>query len=94
MVAIQRSFKSAAVASLMLMSFAPAIMGFMLTGERLAQAGMWPLAWELNALAVPLLHSTTPMAPFAAVAALELALTLAVLAICALRLRSEAILSR
>ena len=49
---------------------------------------------QMNALAVPLLHSTTPMAPFAAVAALELALTLAVLAICALRLRSEAILSR
>lgn len=88
-----KNFKDAQ-SYLMLMSFAPAIMGFMLTGERLAQAGMWPLAWELNALAVPLLHSTTPMAPFAAVAALELALTLAVLAVCALRLRSEAILSR
>ena len=76
------------------MSFAPAILGFVMTGERLAKAGIWPLTWELNALAGPLLNSTTPSAPFATVAALELGLTFIVLAICAYRLRSEAILSR
>jgi sodium transport system permease protein len=88
-----KNFKDAQ-SYLMLMSFAPAIVGFVMTGERLAQAGMWPLAWELNALAVPLLRSTTPAVPFAMIATLELALTFGVLVICAYRLRSEAILSR
>jgi sodium transport system permease protein len=88
-----KNFKDAQ-SYLMLMSFAPAVFGFVMTGERLAQAGMWPLAWELAALSGPLLKSTTPTAPFAAVAALELALTFTVLVVCAFRLRSEAILSR
>lgn len=88
-----KNFKDAQ-SYLMLMSFAPAILGFVMTGERLAKAGIWPLTWELNALAGPLLNSTTPSAPFATVAALELGLTFIVLAICAFRLRSEAILSR
>jgi sodium transport system permease protein len=88
-----KNFKDAQ-SYLMLMSFAPAILGFVMTGERLAQAGVWPLAWELNALAGPLLNSTTPSAPFATVAAIELAATLLLLVVCARRLRSEAILSR
>jgi sodium transport system permease protein len=88
-----KNFKDAQ-SYLMLMSFAPAVAGFALTGERLAQAGMWPLGWELNALAVPLLKSTTPVAPFATVAGIELAATIITLVICAYRLRSEAILSR
>jgi sodium transport system permease protein len=88
-----KNFKDAQ-SYLMLMSFAPAVAGFAMTGERLAQAGMWPLAWELAALSGPLLNSTTPTAPFATVAGLELALTFVVLVVCAFRLRSEAILSR
>ncbi|NOT41551.1 MAG: ABC transporter permease, partial [Alphaproteobacteria bacterium] len=88
-----KNFKDAQ-SYLMLMSFAPAIFGFVMTGERLAKAGLWPLAWELNALAGPLLNSTTPSAPFATVAAIELAATLLLLFVCAGRLRSEAILSR
>lgn len=88
-----KNFKDAQ-SYLMLMSFAPAVLGFVMTGERLAQAGLWPLAWELAALSGPLLKSTTPTAPFATVAALELVLTFTVLAVCAYRLRSEAILSR
>lgn len=88
-----KNFKDAQ-SYLMLMSFAPAVVGFVMTGERLAQAGLWPLAWELNALAGPLLKSTTPSAPFATVAVLELALTFTVIVVCAFRLRSEAILSR
>jgi sodium transport system permease protein len=88
-----KNFKDAQ-SYLMLMSFAPAVVGFVMTGERLAQAGYRPLAWELAALSGPLLKSTTPTAPFATVAALELALTFTVLVVCAYRLRSEAILSR
>lgn len=79
---------------LTLLSFAPVVAGFVVSGERLAQVGLWPLAWELNALAVPLLRSTTPVAPFTQLAAIELALTFALLALCAQRLRSEAILSQ
>lgn len=88
-----KNFKDAQ-SYLMLMSFAPAVLGFVMTGERLAQAGMWPLAWELAALSGPLLKSTTPTAPFETVAALEIALTFTALVVCAYRLRSEAILSR
>ena len=88
-----KNFKDAQ-SYLMLMSFAPAVLGFVMTGERLAQAGLWPLAWELAALSGPLLKSTTPSAPFAMVVAIELALTFTVLVVCAFRLRSEAILSR
>jgi len=88
-----KNFKDAQ-SYLMLMSFAPAVAGFVMTGEKLAQAGLWPMAWELAALSGPLLKSTTPTAPFATVAALELALTFIVLVVCAYRLRSEAILSR
>jgi sodium transport system permease protein len=79
---------------LTLLSFAPVVAGFAVSGERLAQVGVWPLAWELNALAVPLLKSTTPVVPFPQLAAIELALAFALLALCAQRLRSEAILSQ
>jgi hypothetical protein len=79
---------------LTLMSFAPVVAGFVISGERLAQAAIWPLAWELNALAVPLLGSTTPVAPFAQLAAVEIGLAFALLVVCAGRLRSENILSQ
>lgn len=79
---------------LTLLSFAPVIAGFMATGDKLAQVGLWPLGWELNALAVPMLRSTTPGMPFEQLAAIELALTFALLALCAQRLRSETILSQ
>ena len=88
-----KNFKDAQ-SYLTLMSFAPVVAGFVVTGERLAQAGLWPLAWELNALAVPLMRSTTPAAPFAELAALELGATFILLVLCAYRLRSERILSQ
>lgn len=88
-----RNFKDAQN-YLMLLSFAPAIVGFMLTGERLAKAADWPFAWELSALSGPLLGAPAPATPFVVIAAIELALTAAILAFCARQLRSEAILSQ
>jgi len=88
-----RNFKDAQ-SYLTLMSFVPVVAGFVISGERLAQAGVWPLAWELNALAVPLLGSTTPVAPFAQAAAVEIGAAFALLTLCAQRLRSEKILSQ
>jgi sodium transport system permease protein len=88
-----KNFKDAQ-SYLTLLSFAPVVAGFVVTGERLAQAGVYPLAWELNALAQPLLRSSTPVAPFGQLAAIEIALTFALLIVCALRLRSEKILSQ
>lgn len=88
-----KNFKDAQ-SYLTLMSFVPLIAGFVISGERLAQAGIWPLAWELNALAVPLLGSSTTVGPFAQLAAVEIGLAFALLAICARRLRSEKILSQ
>jgi sodium transport system permease protein len=87
-----RNFKDAQN-YLMLLSFAPAVIGFALTGERLEAASSWPLAWELSALSGPLLGAPSPSVPFAAIAAMELALTALLLLFCARRLRSEAILS-
>ncbi len=87
-----RNFKDAQ-SYLMLFSFAPAIMGFALTGERLAQAAGWPLAWELNALSGPLLGAPSPAVPFATIAVIEIVIAAIVLVLCARRLRSEAILS-
>lgn len=88
-----KNFKDAQ-SYLTLMSFIPIVAGFVVTGERLAQAGVWPLAWELNALAVPLMRSATLVAPFERLAAFELGLTFAMLVLCAFRLRSEKILSQ
>lgn len=87
-----KSFKDAQ-SYLTLMSFAPVVAGFVVTGERLAQAGLFPMAWELNALTVPLMQSTTPVAPFHLLAGVELAITFALLGLCAYRLRSEGVLS-
>lgn len=87
-----RNFKDAQ-SYLMLISFVPAVAGFMLTGERLAAAANWPLAWEMNTLAGPLLGAPPTSVPFAVIAAIELALVAALLALSARRLRSEAILS-
>lgn len=88
-----KSFKDAQ-SYLTLMSFAPVVAGFAVTGEKLAQAGYYPLAWELNALAVPLLNSTTPVAPFPILVGVELLVTAGLLALCAYRLRSEGVLSQ
>lgn len=79
---------------LMLLSFAPAIAGFVFIGEKLAKAEQWPLIWELNALAAPMLGAAAPETPFAVIAASELAITMVLLVICAYRLRSEGILSK
>ena len=87
-----RNFKDAQ-SYLMLLSFVPAVVGFMLNGERLVAAAGWPLAWEMNALAGPLLGAPPTSVPFALIAAMELALVAALLALSARRLRSEAILS-
>lgn len=87
-----RNFKDAQN-YLMLFSFLPAVVGFALTGERLALAAGWPLGWEFNALSSPLLGAPPPAVPFAAIAAIELGLAALVLLLCTRRLRSEAILS-
>lgn len=87
-----RNFKDAQN-YLMLFSFLPAVVGFALTGERLALAAGWPLGWELNALSGPLLGAPPSGVPFVAIAAVELGLTALVLVLCTRRLRSEAILS-
>ncbi len=61
------SFKDAQ-SYLTLFAFVPAVAGFVLSGERLAAASGWPLGFELNALAVPLLGSTASATPFGMVA--------------------------
>ena len=61
-------------------------------GKQDVDVAMWPIAWELKALAVPLLGSTTVLAPFALVAALELAAVAAILLAAARRLTSERVL--
>lgn len=88
-----KNFKDAQ-SYLMLLSFAPAIVGFMMTGEYLAKAAHWPVVWEMNALQVPLLQSASPAVAFSAIVQVELGLTFVVLVLCALRIRSEAILSK
>lgn len=88
-----RNFKDAQ-SYLMLLSFVPAIVGFVMTGEYLAKAASWPIGWEMSALSVPLLQSLSPATTFGTMALFELGLTGAVLVICALRIRSEAVLSK
>jgi sodium transport system permease protein len=86
------SFKDAQ-SYLTLFAFVPAVAGFVLTGERLAAANAWPVAFELDALAVPLLGSTASMPSFAAAAFVELAATALVLWLATRRLTSERILA-
>jgi sodium transport system permease protein len=86
------SFKDAQ-SYLTLLAFVPAVAGFVLSGERLAAASRLPIGFELGALAVPLLGSTTALPPFAAVAAVELAATALVLWLATTRLASERILA-
>ena len=68
---LAKNFKDAQ-SYLMLLGFVPAVAGFVLSGERLAAASVWPLAWELNALGAPLLGAPAGATPFAWIAALEL----------------------
>jgi len=87
-----KSFKDAQ-SYLTLFSFTPLIAGFATTGERFTKAGSLPVTWELKALSGPLLHATPGVIPFATIATIEVAVTVAVLALAAMRLRSEKILS-
>ena len=59
------SFKDAQ-SYLTLFAFVPAVAGFVLSGERLAAASGWPMGFELNALAGPLLGAAA-LPPFAVV---------------------------
>ena len=88
---LAKNFKDAQ-SYLMLLGFVPAVAGFVLSGERLAAASGWPLAWELNALGAPLLGAPAGTTPFAWIAAVELLAGALVLGLAALRLRSERIL--
>ena len=88
---LAKNFKDAQ-SYLMLLGFVPAVAGFVLSGERLAAASVWPLAWELNALGAPLLGAPAGATPFAWIAAVELLAGALVLWLAALRLRSERIL--
>ena len=72
------SFKDAQ-SYLTLFTFAPAIAGFVLSGERLVAASGWPVGFELNALAVPLLGSTAPVPSLGAIAAIEIAAAVLIL---------------
>jgi sodium transport system permease protein len=76
----------------MLLSFVPVVVGFLLVSRPSLSAGPWPLVWELRALTAPLLGSTSAVAPFPAVAGLELAAAALVLLAGARRLRSERVL--
>lgn len=86
------SFKDAQ-SYLTLFAFVPAVAGFVLSGERLAAASGWPIGFELNALAVPLLGSTAAVPSFAAVALVELGAAALVLWLATARLSSERILA-
>ena len=86
-----RTFKEAQT-YLMFLSLLPSLLGMLLTGDLLPAASEWPLAWELGALAQPLMGSPWSGPPFPVMAALEIGLTLSLLALCAWRLRSERVL--
>jgi sodium transport system permease protein len=76
----------------MFVSFAPMIAGLALLVQQDLEVGAWPLAWELKALAVPLLGSTTALAPFPIVAAIEVGVAGLILVAAARRMRSERVL--
>ena len=86
------SFKDAQ-SYLTLFTFVPAIAGFVLSGERLAAASAWPVGFELNALAVPLLGSTASLPSLGAIALIELSVAALVLWLAVRRLSSETILA-
>ena len=86
-----KTFKEAQQTSMML-SLLPLVVGMLLLLRPGVDASIWPLAWEIKALAGPLLGSTTAVAPFSVVAGLELALVVLVLLAAARRLRSERVL--
>src|SRR5262249_42765676 len=76
----------------MLVSFVPVLVGMMVITRQGIDVGPWPVAWEIKALARPLLGSTTALAPFPLVAGLELAAAALILLAGARRLRSERVL--
>lgn len=76
----------------MLVSLLPLLLGMALMMRPGGETGPWPLVWEIRALAGPLLGSTSALAPFAAVAALELAAAALILLAGARRLASERVL--
>jgi sodium transport system permease protein len=88
-----KNFKEAQT-YMMFLSFLPATLGMVLTGDRLAAASAWPLAWELGALAHPLVSAEAPTGtPFVFIAVIEIALVMALLALSAWRLQSARILT-
>jgi hypothetical protein len=76
----------------MVISMVPLMAGMMFTMRQDLDPAAWPLAWELEALAAPLLGSTTALAPFALVAAIELAAAALILFATARHVRSESVL--
>jgi sodium transport system permease protein len=76
----------------MFVSLLPVLLGVLLMGPREIDVGIWPIAWELKAVASPLLGSTTALAPFGLVAAVELAAVAVILLAAARRLQSERVL--
>jgi sodium transport system permease protein len=76
----------------MFVSLLPVLVGVLLMGPREVHVGVWPVAWELKAIAAPLLGSTTVLAPFAVVAMLELTVVAGTLLAAARRLGSERVL--
>ena len=76
----------------MVVSIVPLMAGMMFTMRQGLDPGAWPLVWELQALAGPLLGSTTERAPFPLVAAIELAAAALILFASARRVRSESVL--
>jgi sodium transport system permease protein len=89
---LSRSFKDAQQ-SLMMISIVPVIIGFAIITRPDTDIGAWPIAWEMRALAEPLLNSNSTSAPFAIVALIELAAAAVFVAAGALRLRSERVLA-
>jgi sodium transport system permease protein len=89
---LSRSFKDAQQ-TLMMASILPVMVGFVLISRPNTDVGLWPVAWEIRALADPLLNSNSTAAPFAVVAAIELAIAAAFVIAGALRLRSERVLA-
>jgi sodium transport system permease protein len=76
----------------MLVSFVPVLVGMVVIMRQGVDVGPWPVAWEIRALAGPLLGSTTALAPFPLVAGLELAAAALILLAGARRLRGERVL--
>lgn len=87
-----KSFKDAQNV-LMMLIFVPIAIGYASLNHKGATSP-WPILWEVSAIGQPLFGSTTPVAPFIVVVAIELALTAMLLLVTTRRLKNARLLAQ